>query len=196
MTRAFLLAPCLLLCLSCVTPFPFENLEMGMTMEQVVESFGEPSSTSNAEMREAVALLERETARIFERLESAVDVSETRGPVARDLERLSTRTLRALRWFVAELDDASGEQGVLWTWVYPHQEFSWVAPGNVAQYEVDLLFEGNELISWETRRLPFVPTTYDYGYSNPFPSTNWPNYSQKDIQHHKRGHKHHHGHDC
>ncbi len=37
-----LLIPCLLICLSCATPFPVENLEEGMTPEAVLERFGEP----------------------------------------------------------------------------------------------------------------------------------------------------------
>ncbi len=42
MLRSFLLAPCLLICLACATPFPIENLEEGMTAETVRETFGEP----------------------------------------------------------------------------------------------------------------------------------------------------------
>ena len=40
MLRSFLLAPCLLVCLACATPFPVENLEKGMTAEAVRENFG------------------------------------------------------------------------------------------------------------------------------------------------------------
>ena len=40
--RAVLLVPCLLICLACATPFPFENLEEGMTAETVSERFGAP----------------------------------------------------------------------------------------------------------------------------------------------------------
>ncbi len=117
LTRTLLLVPCLLICLACATPFPLENLEKGMTMEQATEAFGEPSSTNAEELSEAVQLLQKENDRFYERLESAVDLSETRGPVARKLEQLSTRTLRSLERFVAELDEASGEQGVRSTWV-------------------------------------------------------------------------------
>jgi hypothetical protein len=42
MLRSFLLAPCLLICLACATPFPIESLEEGMTVETVREKFGEP----------------------------------------------------------------------------------------------------------------------------------------------------------
>ena len=44
MLRSFLLAPCLLICLACATPFPTENLEEGMTMETVRKEFGAPEA--------------------------------------------------------------------------------------------------------------------------------------------------------
>ncbi len=44
MLRSFLLAPCLLICLACATPFPLDSLEKGMTYETVRENFGEPES--------------------------------------------------------------------------------------------------------------------------------------------------------
>jgi hypothetical protein len=166
-----------------------------MTMEQVTEAFGEPSSTNTEELSEAVRLLQKENARIYERLESAVDLSETRGPVAQRLEQLSTRTLRTLERFVAELGEASGEQGVRSTWVYPHEERSWTGPpGLVVKKEVELLFEGNELVGWETRPAPTVPTTGTYSYQSPFPPTM--TFPSKDAAHHAKGHKHHHGHGC
>jgi hypothetical protein len=43
-TWVFLLIPCLLLCLACATPFPFDRLEEGMTVEFVVENFGAPDA--------------------------------------------------------------------------------------------------------------------------------------------------------
>ena len=188
--RVVLLAPCLLICLACAT-FPSDSLKVDMTMVQATEAFGEPSSTNTEELSEAVQLLQKENDRIYERLESAVDLSETRGPVARKLEELSTRTLRTLERFVAELDEASGEQGVRSTWVYPHEEFSWI-PLEFLYKEVELLFEGNKLVSWETRRLPSVPTTGTYVYRDPFPSPMFPQHSPKDTKHHKKGHDHHH----
>ncbi len=45
MMRSFLLAPCLLICLACATPFPLDSLEKGMTYETVRENFGEPEAT-------------------------------------------------------------------------------------------------------------------------------------------------------
>ncbi len=45
-TRVVLLAPCLLICLACATPFPFEKLEKGMTTEAVRQEFGEPEAIS------------------------------------------------------------------------------------------------------------------------------------------------------
>ncbi len=183
-TRVVLLAPCLLICLACVT-FPFEKLEKGMTMEQATEAFGEPSSTKMGELHQAVQLLQKEIARIYVRLASAVDLSETRSPVARKLEELGTRTLRSLERFVAELDEANGEQGVRSTWVYPHI-------GIAQNNDVELLFEGNRLVSWETRPAPVVPTTGTYVYSDPFPTSLFPTHSAKDTRHHKKGHDHHH----
>ena len=35
--RSLLLAPCLLICLACATPFPLDTLKEGMTMEQATE---------------------------------------------------------------------------------------------------------------------------------------------------------------
>jgi len=42
--RSFLLVPCLLICLACATPtpFPVENLKVGMTTKEVRQSVGEP----------------------------------------------------------------------------------------------------------------------------------------------------------
>ena len=45
-TRMVLVVPCLLICLACATPFPFEKLEEGMTTEAVRQEFGEPDSTA------------------------------------------------------------------------------------------------------------------------------------------------------
>jgi len=44
-TRTVLLAPCLLICLACATPFPFDHLEKGMTQREVRALVGEPKST-------------------------------------------------------------------------------------------------------------------------------------------------------
>ncbi len=188
-----LMIPCLLICLACATAFPIESLKKGMTMEQATEAFGKPSSTNAEELSEAVRLLQKENRRIYERLESAVDLSETRGPVARKLEQWSTETLRSLERFVAELDEASSVQGVRSTWVYPHEEVSWAGPEFVVKKEVALLFEGNEGVRWETRLAPSVPATGTYVYQNPT-HDEWYWNHRKDIKHHKKGHTHHHGH--
>ncbi len=140
MLRSFLLIPCLLIGLACATQFPLDSLEEGMTMVQATEAFGEPSSTRMEELNEdvrllheEVQLLQEENARIFERLESAVGLSETRGALVPKLEESSTQTLRRLEELVAELDETvtavrnrylSGGQGVRSTWVYPYKEFS------------------------------------------------------------------------
>ena len=206
-TRSLLLAACLLICLACATPFPLDSLEVDMTMVQATEAFGEPSSTEMGELHEAVQLLQKENARILERLESAVDQSETRGPAARKLERSSTQVLGSLEGFVAELDEAPGE-GVASTWVYPHEEvvawrvvaliplsipwlgFPFLLDMHIKKLEVELVFDGNKLVSWETRPAPSVPTTGTSVYWSP-PMT-FPTHSSKDTQHHQKGHKHHH----
>jgi hypothetical protein len=46
-TWFFLLVSCLLVCLSCATPFPVEDLAEGMTQETVRERFGEPEGTES-----------------------------------------------------------------------------------------------------------------------------------------------------
>ena len=45
--RRLLLAPSLLICLACATPFPFENLEEGIPAETAREEFGEPEAIEN-----------------------------------------------------------------------------------------------------------------------------------------------------
>ena len=37
-TRAVLLIPCLLICLACATPFPFEKLEEGISCRRVARA--------------------------------------------------------------------------------------------------------------------------------------------------------------
>jgi hypothetical protein len=44
-TRVVPLVPCLLMCLSCATPFPIEKLEEGMTTETVLANFGTPKAS-------------------------------------------------------------------------------------------------------------------------------------------------------
>ena len=180
-TRVVLVAPCLLICSACVT-FPVDKLEVGMTTTQATEAFGEPSSTSIGELHQAVELLRS-------KVRASVGVSETRGPVELKLEESSTQALGSLETFVAELDEASGEQGVRSTWIYPYNNFM------LGNMEVELFFAGNKLTRWETRRLPSTGT----GYQATFPSTSFDHSihhypSKKDTQHHKKGHKHHH--DC
>ena len=110
--------------------------------------------------------------------------------MSRKLEESSTQTLGSLEGFVAELIEARGSEGVASTWVYPHEEFSWM-PLALLKKEVELLFDGSKLVSWETRRRPPVATTGTYGYQDPFPAMTFPT---KDDVHHEKGHKHHHGH--
>ncbi len=178
-TRVVLVAPCLLICSACVT-FPLDELEVGMTTTQATEAFGEPSSTSIGELQQAVELLRP-------KIRASVGVSETRGPVELKLEEPSAQTLSSLEAFVAELDEANGEQSVRSTWIYPYTDFM----GNM---EVELFFAGNKLTGWETRRLPSTGT----GYQSTSPSTSFDHSihhfpsSKKDTKHHKKGHKHHH----
>ena len=58
--------------------------------------------------------------------------------------------------------------------------------------KVELLFEGDKLVSWETRDAPSVPRKGTYVYSDPFPKPTFPHHSKKDTKHHKKGHDHHH----
>ena len=108
-----LLASCLLMCLACATPCPIESLEKGMTMEQATEAFGEPIPTNMGELRQAVELLQKENARIFELLESAVDQSETHGPAARKMSESSTQAPGILEGLGSELDEVPGGQGMV-----------------------------------------------------------------------------------
>ena len=47
--RVVLLVPCLLICVACATPFPFEDLEEGMTAKAVRQTFGGPRSIEGKE---------------------------------------------------------------------------------------------------------------------------------------------------
>ena len=174
-TRVVLAAPYLLICSACAT-FPLDKLEVGMTTTQATEAFGKPSSTSMEELHQAAELLRS-------KIRASVGGSETRGPVELKLEESSAQTLSSLEAFVAELDEASGEQGVRSTWIYSYEHFWW------GSREVELFFAGNKLTRWETRSLPSTGP----GYQDPFPSTM--TFPSKDTQHHNKGHKHHHGHD-
>ncbi len=187
-SRSLLPAPCLLLCLACLTPLTFDEIEGAMTMAQATAAFGEPISTSTQELSEAVTLLQKENDRIYERLESVVGLSETLGPVSRKLEQSSTQTLGSLEELVAVL--ASSGQGVRSTWVYSHKEYGWMAGNIIERWKVELLFEGNKLASWEMSPDPYPPATGTSSYSDPFPSTSF--HSSKDTRHHRKGHDHHH----
>ncbi|MCZ6714898.1 MAG: hypothetical protein O7B29_13220 [Deltaproteobacteria bacterium] len=215
--RSLLLAFCMASCLACATSFPLDTLEVGMTKEQVTEAFGEPRWTTGQELYQAVRLLRKENAEIFERLEAALGASEKDGPMARKLEQLSTQSLRNLEGFVTELDMASREHAAVSIWAYPHEEARWFSyPGSILllgipfiaddyleMREVELLFQGGRLLSWENRvlRSPFQSLlqgqngylgygNQSYGYQAPFPSTNtW--LPSKNTSHHGKGHKHH-----
>jgi hypothetical protein len=141
-----------------------------MTMVEATEAFGEPNATSTqgVTLLQAVTLLQKENDWFYERLESAVDLSETRGSVARELKKSSTETLHSLERFVVELDEASGEQGVRSTWIYEHQEFGWMDNNVIERWAVELLFEGNKLVSWEIRPAPYPLPKGWHHWDNPF----------------------------
>ncbi len=77
-TRVVLVAPCLLTC-SCATSFPLDELEVGMTMEQTIEAFGEPSSRG---LDECWTRRAADPPSVVWRRCEAVGESETLGPVA------------------------------------------------------------------------------------------------------------------
>lgn len=203
-----LITICLAFCSACVTPFPLDELEVGMTMTQATQAFGEPSSTSLTELQEAVQLLEQEKARIYERLGTAVDLSEMRGLAAQELEASSTQATLSLHGFVTELGAAHDEAGVRSTWTYPHEaqiRGSWVvylasiplfgfpliAGAHIEQQLADLHFEGGALVSWTTRIAPVAPVMGTYGY---YPSPFYQSPFYQSPFYDAKGHKHHHGH--
>ena len=64
----------------------------------------------------------------------------------------------------------------------------------VEEKPVVLHFEAEKLVRWEVLA-PVPVVSSGYTYRDPFPSTmTFP--SKHDINHHQRGHKHHHGHGC
>ncbi len=63
----------------------------------------------------------------------------------------------------------------------------------VEEGEVVLHFEDERLARWEVIE-PVPVVSSGYTYQDPFPSTTL--FPTRDIKHHKKGHKHHHGHGC
>ena len=69
----------------------------------------------------------------------------------------------------------------------------------VAEGTVVLHFEEENLVRWAVIEPDWLARfsgngSSGYTYQDPFPSTTFDQPSRKDIRHHDRGHKHHHGH--
>ncbi len=173
--RVALVTPCLLICLACATPFPIENLEPGMTAETVREQFGAPEAveTERGGVGSSWTFVDEE----FE-IGTAI-----------------------IGWPLAPLFMAVSLFGD-WEWDDPYMNtkdvvlhFRWESEGPTpARYS---------LVRWEVIR-PVV--SFGYAYSPAWQQQSmWQQQQQwrwqqpqtrKDVRHHKKGHKHHHGHGC
>ena len=166
LTGVVLLVPCLLICLSCATPFPIENLEEDMTIETVRENFGAP-----------VRVMESSWTYLHEELEPAPLLV---GPMPL---RVAVASIWGVPFFwVFALADVFTDE-FYWDVMY------------VTRAPVVLYFEDERLARWEVLPDIRDSFSTGSGYQNPFPSTmTWS--PSKDAAHHAKGHKHHHGHGC
>ena len=188
--RVVLLALCLLICLACATPFPTESLKEGMTAETVRENFGTPEAIETKP-----GGVESSWTYLHEELEP---LPLTVGPMPLRVAVSSIWGVPLL-WFFAFLDLISDElTGENWNHSY------------VSRAPVVLQFEGEKLVRWEV--LPDIRDSFDTGsgyseYASQQSLFGWMKQQQqqrdwdyqqriKDLKHHKKGHKHHHGHGC
>jgi hypothetical protein len=172
-TPVVLLASCLLIGLACATSFPIESLEEGMTAEMVRERFGAAEA-----MESKLEGVESAWTYLHEELDP---IPLTFGPMPLRVAVASIWGV-PLFWGFALLDVMSDElEGENWNHVY------------ISRAPVVLQFEEEKLAQWEV--LPDIRdslnTGSSYYYPDPFPTMTFPT---KDSIHHKKGHKHHHGH--
>jgi hypothetical protein len=163
---SLLLASSLLICLACVTPFPIEKLEEGMTAETVRESFGEPVAANLVwDPPGGWGLLRGVWT--YDAESSLTYVHEERANVAGSV---------ILSSFLLPIQIAASAIGALidygdfqWDWAY------------VERRPVVLHFGQEQLVRWEVIE-PFwtVPDVRLEG--------------GMDSLHHAAGHDHHHGH--
>ena len=164
MLRSFLLAPCLLICLACATPFPLDNLEEGMTYETVRENFGEPEAFGVDPPFDASA------GTFWTYVHEEQDWFLTFHPFV----QLFSLVLR----FIPPSPE-----------VYDRWNF-----GYVNGMPVVLHFEDEKLAHWEViRPAPVVSSGYDaLGALRQQQQQQRMWQQMKDIKHHKEGHTHHH----
>ena len=163
-TRTVFLAPCLLVCLACATPFPIESLEEGMTGEAVREKFGAPEAMGT----QVVGADSSWTSYVHEEQNWFFTVMA------------STLFLPHCIFFTAATAPFVGAEH--WCDVFLPV---------VGKGEVLLHFEEEKLVRWDVIEPVPPAVSSGYTYQDPFPSTTFPT---KDSIHHDAGHKHHHGH--
>ena len=147
--RAVLLIPCLLIGLACATgPFIERDgsgtLEVGMTMVQARQAFGEPTRY-NVEK------------------EKYYQAAPPRKP---DLISITGQHLRRMAgglFIVAPVLDVA-PHGAVSIWVYASEEARWF---DLEEPDVELLFRGNKLVSWEVIE-PARVVSSGYGYDPAF----------------------------
>ena len=192
--RNLLLAPCLLICLACATPFPIKNLEEGMTTETVREKFGEPVAANT--------VWDPPGGGNFLRGDWTYDAESSWTYVDEERNWVWSVFFSSVFLPVQIVESAigaiiySGDDDFRWDWAY------------VERKPVVLYFEQEELgslnpqlsvmtLSFEPEKLVFF---------EPGKLARWevikPSYSQAwvgmemdmDMQHHMMGHTHYHGH--
>ena len=170
--RSLLLAPCLVVCLACATPFPIENLEEGMTAETVREKFGAPEATNTVW---DPTIFWRGTW-TYDAESSWTYVDEERNRESSVLFSLFLPHQIGLTVIGAVGTLVTGRLDFQWDWAY------------VERKPVVLHFEQEKLVRWEVIE-PDYPS--GGGTWNSFNSM-----GLMDSSHHSMGHTHHHGHGC
>ena len=175
MLRSFLLAPCLLVCFACATPFLTANLERGMTTEAVREQFGEPRAI------ETVATDGKRLAQVsWTYLHEEFDpLIPSVGPMP--LRVAVTSILGVPLLWVFALNDLITDEltGINWDHMY------------VTRAPVVLQFTEEKLARWEVLEpLPSISVGPNMVHRDW--QQQW-DQQQEDLRHHKKGHKHHHG---
>ena len=185
MARSFLLVPCLLVCLACVTPFPIENLEEGMTKETVREAYGEPEAIMTAAAVRDLAFggpdLFMTAAAVREVFGEPEAIETEPGGVNLSWKYLDEiRTWRNIGSFLVPITLISIPICAA------NPVFPWDC-AYVTRRPVLLHFEGEKLARWEV-----IEPAYSGNFIDP--SFQQQGLWSKDMQHHQMGHTHHHGH--
>ena len=162
-TQVAPVTPCLLIGLACATPFPVENLEEGMTAEVVRESFGEPAAIMKIGL-----------------------VGANWGYVDEKQNWNETVASSTLFLPVCALVTAV-------TMPFGWEHWCSALLPTVEEGKVVLQFEWEKLARWEVFAPP--PRVYqppEEESEQMRAMHQWLKQRTKDVEHHKKGHEHHH----